>query len=122
MLKPFSIAFDDKIYEGEFQIGDHSAYFASGSSIIKFPKSANNYLVFRDLKDQGQIFLDESLNKTSLEKIDHVPIIGLAQIVNFNEDDLTNTGRIVVYGDSNCIDSSHIKKGYFKINQNIYFN
>ncbi len=111
MLKPFGIAFGDKVYEGSFKIGEHSAYFASGTSIVKFPNSENNYLVYRDLKDQGEIFLDESQNKSSIEKIDNVPIIGLTQVVNFNEDDLTRTGRIIVYGDSNCIDSSHIKKG-----------
>ncbi len=113
MLQPFGIALGDKVYEGSFKVGDHSAYFASGTSIIKFPKSESNFLVYRDLKDQGEIFLDESFNKTSVEKIERVPIIGLAQIVNFNEDDLSKTGRIVVYGDSNCIDSSHIKNGDF---------
>ena len=113
MLKPFGIAFGDKVYEGSFKIGEHSAYFASGTSIVKFPTSENNFLVYRDLKDQGKIFLDESQNRSSIEKIDHVPIIGLTQVVNFNENDLTRMGgRIIVYGDSNCIDSSHIKKGF----------
>jgi len=115
LLEPFGIALGDKVYEGSFKIGDHSAYFASGANIIKFPKSENNFLVYRDLKDQGEIFLDESLNKTSIEKIERVPIIGLAQVVNFNEDDLTKMGRIVIYGDSNCIDSSHIKKGEYSL-------
>jgi hypothetical protein len=34
-------------------------------------------------------------------------------VININEDDLSKTGRIVVYGDSNCIDSSHIKNDCF---------
>lgn len=45
-------------------------------------------------------------------KTELVPIIGLTQVTNSNErDDSLDSGRIVVYGDSNCIDSTHIKKG-----------
>ena len=45
-----------------------------------------------------------------------MPIIGLTQVVNSNEkDDSLVSGRVIVYGDSNCIDSTHTKKGVILI-------
>lgn len=37
---------------------------------------------------------------------DEVPILGLLQT-----HDSTKSGRVVVYGDSNCIDNSHLQRG-----------
>ncbi len=108
-MDPFGIAFGDRIYEGDFQIGDHVAYFASGSSITKFPKSASNYLISRELIDQSEDFLAHASNKTAIvSNRATVPILGLAQ---FNVDALS--GRVVAYGDSNCIDSAHLTNGKF---------
>ena len=112
LLEPFGIALGDKVYESDFKIGDHTTYYASGSSIIRFPKSAKNYLVFQSLVDQGEDFLASASNKTHLpSKRDNVAILGLAQ---FNEE--VDSGRLVVYGDSNCIDSAHLKNGIFILN------
>lgn len=106
-MRPFGIAFGDKIYDGEFKIGEHVGVYSSGTSITMFPKSQNNYLIYRNLRNEGDLFLAEMTNKTLQQvKYDLVPILGLAQ-PNFE------SGRIVVYGDSNCIDSSHMKKDCF---------
>ncbi len=83
------------------------AYYASGASITKFPKSATNYLITRELIDQSEDFLAHASNKTTMPSNRvGVPILGLAQ---FNVD--ANAGRVVVYGDSNCIDSAHLTNG-----------
>lgn len=106
-MEPFNIAFGDKIFDGEYKIGEHVGVYSSGTSITRFPKSQNNYLIYRDLRDEGQLFLAEIANQTKTKtSTELVPILGLAQ-PSFE------SGRIVVYGDSNCIDSSHMKKDCF---------
>lgn len=110
MLSKFDILLGDKIYEGEFKIGDHLAMYSSGTSIIKFPKNEKSYLVQRQMRDQGEIFMSEAVNQTSKSIFEQAFLIGLTQ-TNLNGDE-KNSGRIVVYGDSNCIDSSHMKKGF----------
>ena len=102
LLNIYNISFGDQIYEGDYTLNDHTILYASGSSIVKFPKSKNSLLIYRDLNNQGEEFLFEKhiiSNK--------VPILGLHQI-----DLQLNSGRIVVYGDSNCLDSSHLQKGF----------
>jgi len=105
LLKPFGIAFGDKVYEGEFSIGEHSAIYASGTSIIKFPSSNKSFLVLKKLNDQGREFLLDAANISHpfFEK-ELVPILGLYQIPIEN---FKNPGRIAVFGDSNCLDSAH---------------
>lgn len=69
-----------------------------------------------ELRDQGQELISES----EVGNLQFVPILGLAQISDLDnneikeskekEQKLSNTGRVVVYGDSNCIDDSHTHK------------
>ena len=118
LLEPYEIAFTDRIYEGNFKIGEHETYFGSGASIGKFPVSNKNYLVYKELNDQGEEFIADASNSsapaTRASKTELVPILGLAQ-VNPEEKILgTNelkAGRVAVYGDSSCLDSSHMDKG-----------
>ena len=120
LLSPFGIAFGDRIFEGDFKIGDHSTNYASGSSIIRFPNSPNGYLIYRDLVDQGEEFLKDSFNATKQKKRSinqNVAILGLYQSEN-NENTHSKPGRVVAYGDSNCLDSSHMKAGILKIKTN----
>jgi membrane-bound transcription factor site-1 protease len=109
LLGPFGIAFGDKVYEGEFNIGEHSAVYASGTSIIKFPSSRTDYLVFKSLNDQGHEFLMDAANLThsAVEK-ELVSVLGLHQSTSVK---FSTPGRIAVYGDSNCLDSAHRKSG-----------
>nr|XP_006817410.1 PREDICTED: membrane-bound transcription factor site-1 protease [Saccoglossus kowalevskii] len=96
LLSPFSMAFSNQVYEGDFTLGGHEMYYASGGSIAKFP--AEGVLVRQTLKDQGHEVL-----KGETVTAEDVPILGLHQVAD-------TSGRMVLYGDSNCLDSSHLQK------------
>lgn len=54
LLGEFGIEFGDAVLEGYFAMGDHSMYYASGASLIRFPQHVNgSILIERDLHDQG---------------------------------------------------------------------
>lgn len=53
LLDEFGIALGDEVLEGYFNIGDHGMYYASGSSIIRFPQNHQSIIIERDLYDQG---------------------------------------------------------------------
>ncbi|XP_012285406.1 membrane-bound transcription factor site-1 protease [Orussus abietinus] len=131
----WGVAFSDYVSDGQFELGQHPPVtFASGSTIARFPREG--VVLHAELRDQGQELLSENEGgATSL-----VPILGLLQvkgrdkvqqikeIVNNEipdqaeegDDDhdakeRTNNkaGRLAVYGDSNCIDDSHLQKSCF---------
>ena len=80
-------------------------YYASGTSIAKFPKE-DSVILRQNLKDQGyEVIKSETL---SAEK---VPILGMHQ-AKVND---RPAGRIVLYGDSNCLDNSHLQKGQYSV-------
>lgn len=107
LLSPYGISFGDKVYEGPIKIGEHLAEFTSGTSITEFPKSAENYLVYAKLKDQGYEFIMDAMKQKVTEpKEDTVPVLALYQ--NMYKAD---SGRIALYGDSSCLDSSHNSNG-----------
>jgi membrane-bound transcription factor site-1 protease len=86
-------------------------YYASGTSIAKFP--AEGLVITDTLKDQGhEVIKGESL--AALE----VAILGLHQTKPAPDETGEWTGpstggRIALYGDSNCLDSSHLQKECF---------
>ncbi|KAJ8303002.1 hypothetical protein KUTeg_019398 [Tegillarca granosa] len=51
LLSPLGMAFSDQVYEGDFLMGDHDMYYASGTSIAKFPEEG--IIITQSLKDQG---------------------------------------------------------------------
>jgi membrane-bound transcription factor site-1 protease len=51
LLAFWGMALGDRIWEGDFTLGGHSMYYASGTSLIKFPSDGNR--LWRLLKDQG---------------------------------------------------------------------
>lgn len=80
-----------------------TVYYASGTSIARFP--ANGIIITETLKDQGhEVIKGESL------KVKQVPILGLHQPKGPGGPG-PQSGRIVLYGDSNCLDNSHMQKG-----------
>jgi membrane-bound transcription factor site-1 protease len=107
LLQPFNISFTDKIYEGDFNIGQHSSYYASGTAIGDFSFSnKKNRLIFRRLNNQ----MDEFINKTNKNgktklTVETVPILGFVQ----TESKIDKSGRIAVYGDSSCLDSRNLQ-------------
>lgn len=95
LLAPFGIAFGGKILSGDFSIDGEQSHYASGTDIVKFP--GGGYLhsfQFQDNSESGSHILQTS----GINKVES-PILGLAEVA---------TGRVVVYGDSNCLDSSHM--------------
>lgn len=53
LLRQYGIALSDFVAEGYYALGDHSMYFASGSTISMFPKLNDSILIEADLHDQG---------------------------------------------------------------------
>ena len=94
--------------------------------IFRFPEEG--FVLHAELRDQGQELLSETQVKSTILS----PILGLLQTKSHklkikidNTQDETNDiqniddgdekssivpGRVVVYGDSNCIDDSHLQK------------
>ncbi|RUS72713.1 hypothetical protein EGW08_019524 [Elysia chlorotica] len=101
LLAPLGMAFSDIVYEGDFKIGDHDMYYASGTSIAKFP--ADGLILTETLKNQGF-----EVMKANMWTAADVPILGLHQV-----DSGPIAGRVALYGDSNCLDSSHMQKDCF---------
>ncbi|XP_054714164.1 membrane-bound transcription factor site-1 protease-like [Uloborus diversus] len=101
LLSPWEMAFSDEVYEGDLTLGNHEMYYASGTSIARFPK--NGLVVSQTLNNQGMEVL-----KGQADKVDKVPILGLYQTTH-----RPSAGRIVVYGDSNCLDTAHMQKDCF---------
>jgi len=82
-----------------------AVYYASGTSISKFP--AEGMIVREDLKNQGH----EVITGSSVAAA-QVPVLGLHQVRNVMESGVeVSGGRVALYGDSNCLDNSHLQKG-----------
>ncbi|KAM7101422.1 membrane-bound transcription factor site-1 protease isoform X2 [Mycteria americana] len=98
LLSVWNMAFSDGLYEGDFTMANHEMNYASGCSIAKFPE--DGIVIAQTFKDQGLEVL-----KQETAVIENVPILGLYQVTS------EGGGRIVLYGDSNCLDDSHRQKG-----------
>ncbi|XP_031484955.1 subtilisin-like protease SBT6.1 [Nymphaea colorata] len=97
LLKPFGIAFGDKILNGDFSINGEQSHYASGADIVQFPRGG--YLHKFRLHDSSESGATQNILQTSgMTKVESA-ILGLVEM---------GGGRIAVYGDSNCLDSSHM--------------
>lgn len=76
-------------------------YYASGTSIARFPEN-DSVLLKQNLKDQGYEVI-----KGETRQADGVAVLGMHQTRVADQP----AGRIVLYGDSNCLDNSHLQKG-----------
>ncbi|GKV06606.1 hypothetical protein SLEP1_g18479 [Rubroshorea leprosula] len=97
LLAPFGIAFGDKILNGDFSINGEQSRYASGTDIVRFPRGGYVHsFPFLDSSESGatqNVLLNSGMNKADS------PILGLLEV---------GEGQIAVYGDSNCLDSSHM--------------
>ncbi|XP_063510211.1 membrane-bound transcription factor site-1 protease isoform X2 [Pongo pygmaeus] len=100
LLSVWNMGFSDGLYEGEFTLANHDMYYASGCSIAKFPE--DGVVITQTFKDQGLEVL-----KQETAVVENVPVLGLYQTP------AEGGGRIVLYGDSNCLDDSHRQKDCF---------
>ncbi|EDW76803.2 uncharacterized protein Dwil_GK20275 [Drosophila willistoni] len=137
LLHPFGIALGDFVGEGHFKLGDHSMYYASGTTMIKIPHNPDDIVVGANLNDQGASIITNSKAATKESKV-FLPILGLFQTksedrqrnkpdmasnliaektygvkVKSNASDSNSAGRIAIYGDSNCLDSTHLEKACY---------
>ncbi|XP_013162352.1 PREDICTED: membrane-bound transcription factor site-1 protease isoform X1 [Papilio xuthus] len=113
LLSMYQIALGDRVFEGAFKLGGHPMYYASGTHIHSFPK--HGVLITAQLSDQGQqIMSGEKGGGKAGAGVDNtvdVPILGLLQtdsgnreFTNDTVDKLPKAGRVVVYGDSSCLE------------------
>jgi hypothetical protein len=81
LLSEFNILLSDKVAEGYFSMGDHGMYYASGTTLLKFPHGNNSVIIERDLHDQGVEILQTggNVDPESLKRKKSVPIMGLLQ-------------------------------------------
>ncbi|KAE9464518.1 hypothetical protein C3L33_03634, partial [Rhododendron williamsianum] len=96
LLAPFGIAFGDKILNGDFSIDGEQSRYASGTDIVKFP--SGGYVHSFPFMDSSESGATQNTLSSGMAKADS-PILGLLAV---------GGGRIAVYGDSNCLDSSHM--------------
>ena len=111
LLSPFGIAFGDRVYEGQFKFksSSHDMYYASGTAITSFPSTQNSLLVKVDsLNDQGH----EVVEGTTTKERD-IPVLGFHSPLKGQAPPNAQMGRLAVYGDSNCLDSAHLRKDCF---------
>jgi len=97
LLAGWGIAFGDKVLEGGFSLGNHNTVFSSGSGLVRFPPDGT--IISAELTDQGEEILGGQESKQKY------PILGLYQTRSS-----AKGGRIVAYGDSNCVDGAHLQK------------
>ncbi|CAG0885029.1 unnamed protein product [Darwinula stevensoni] len=101
LLASWGIAFGDTVLDGEYTLGHHQMYYASGTNIARFPEEGR--VIVQTLKDQGVEVLEG--DTTVSEK---GAILG-----TFQSKSTESSGRLVVYGDSNCLDNAHQQKDCF---------
>ncbi|XP_020286864.1 membrane-bound transcription factor site-1 protease isoform X2 [Pseudomyrmex gracilis] len=125
----WGVAFGDQVRSGQFTLHQHAPVtFASGTTLIRFPKDGT--VLYAELDDQGHELVKKEPGIPAL-----VPILGLLQVSGKNDVETANrngidndikqadqneentyvkeqttAGRLVVYGDSNCIDDNHLQK------------
>ncbi|XP_044464197.1 subtilisin-like protease SBT6.1 isoform X1 [Mangifera indica] len=96
LLAPFGIAFGEKILNGDFSVNGEQSRYASGTNIVRFP--GGGYVHSFPLLDTSESGATQSVLTSGMIKAAS-PILGLVE---------AEEGRIAVYGDSNCLDSSHM--------------
>ncbi|XP_078169721.1 SITE-1 protease [Carex rostrata] len=101
LLGTFGIALGGKVLNGDFSMNGEHSHYASGTDIVRFP--AGGFLHAFEFQDdseggstQGTLQISSSMKLFS--------ILGLAKV---------GRGRVSVYGDSNCLDSSHMVTNCF---------
>ncbi|KAI7732669.1 hypothetical protein M8C21_024518 [Ambrosia artemisiifolia] len=96
LLAPFGIAFGDRILNGDFSLNDELIKYASGTNIVKFP--SGGYVHRFSFYDSSESGATHSYLAGVKDNADSA-ILGLVEV---------GGSRIAVYGDSNCLDSSHM--------------
>ncbi|XP_039143352.1 subtilisin-like protease SBT6.1 [Dioscorea cayenensis subsp. rotundata] len=96
LLAPLGIAFGDKILTGDFSINGEQSHYASGTDIVKFP--GGGFVHSFQFQDNSESGATQNILQSS-------GMIKESAILGFVD---AGRGRVAVYGDSNCLDSSHM--------------
>eukprot|EP00249_Psilotum_nudum_P017734 c26465_g1_i3 orf=1577-4720(+) len=96
LLHPFGIAFSDMILNGPYSVGGERGFYASGTAIAKFPAGG---FVHRSIFQDNTRMNSGPILQASIRAEVEAAVLGAVDMGN---------GRIAVYGDSNCLDSSHM--------------
>lgn len=107
LLTMFDIEFGDFVAEGEFSLASRALYYASGTTIKKFPSNGSVF-VTKMLNQGGQVLSQKIENgEPKVPEYKDVAVLGITEKFG------PKSGRIGVYGDSNCLDSAHMKHDCF---------
>ena len=101
LMEGWGIALTSKTYKGLISIGNKKLPYSSGTSIGRFPTSGVVVRAPKMVDQAGEILKGETNTEAN------VPILG------FYDPPEEHSGRIVVYGDSNCMDSVHMETNCF---------
>eukprot|EP00898_Chlorokybus_atmophyticus_P007485 jgi/Chlat1/7738/Chrsp66S07212 len=99
LLAGFGIAFGDNILNGQINMGRGRATYAAGVPIIRFPAGGMLHSFALSERDASVSHVPESGQQSAGEHA----VLGLWQ----HSPSQGAGGRVVAYGDSNCLDSSH---------------
>ncbi|XP_059622943.1 membrane-bound transcription factor site-1 protease isoform X2 [Phlebotomus argentipes] len=84
LLREFNVTLGDRVSEGYFAMGDHSMYYASGASLVRFPQTPGSIVIERDLYDQGVEILNNvtgASEDTQKRRVrSPVAVLGLLQV------------------------------------------
>jgi membrane-bound transcription factor site-1 protease len=117
LLAPYGIAFGDLIFTGQISSDKKTpgrgsgkasriAEFSSGNSLARLPKGA--YVWRADLQDQTANVLKRIGRKYKHSAAGGVPVLAAVQTMSTGAGAAAG-GRVIVFGDSNCIDTAHLK-------------
>lgn len=83
LLWPFGISLGDFVGEGYFKLGDHSMYYASGTTLVKFPNNNDAIVIGTNLNDQGEsVNIQKSILSAILKIISIYIYFRLLQVGN----------------------------------------
>ena len=116
VLANWDMSLSNEVLEGDFSLATRTVSYLSGAGIAQWPKDGQ--LIARELTNQGRLSIlyrsthlvilfitgSEVISGSSVT-IEDVPVLGFYQTPQ------ESGGRIVLYGDSNCLDSAHLHRG-----------
>ncbi|KAL7294624.1 hypothetical protein TKK_0011928 [Trichogramma kaykai] len=96
----WGIAFGEKVLSGKLFLGEYPPiHFSSGTRIIRFPEKG--FLLNAALKNLGE----ELLTGYPVHTTTYEPVLGMFQTKEKTSNDSLQSGKIIVYGDSSCLDA-----------------
>eukprot|EP00828_Plagiopyla_frontata_P041559 TRINITY_DN5964_c0_g1_i1.p1 TRINITY_DN5964_c0_g1~~TRINITY_DN5964_c0_g1_i1.p1 ORF type:complete len:271 (-),score=32.68 TRINITY_DN5964_c0_g1_i1:78-890(-) len=105
LLQPFGIQLGIRSFAGDVEMYGQTVSVLSATSIVKFPKGG--YLFSFPLFNETDIFVHKNRN----QRVKEIPILGVLPHAN----ESPKSGKIIVYGDSNCIDSNYLYNDCFEL-------